>query len=1056
MDFWPFYRLLYRRRGVILAIFLIAIALICAGLIFKFQNKTYHAEAYVEPRDTVAVLQNTGGIAENADKATSLAGQSIAQDLMQNRRIHRKAAELLKMEPKERDAILLNILEQNGAFSSMEENIAKDLEKDIALTPSKRKTDLARQMETVKKAYLDDINTAKETYVSRDDIPTIETNIIKNMTFEPTPSLTSTEGNPQYLNRVIVTALFPNQTESQMYANMVMIAFLENYGNQTDAQANIRIERLKELKAKYQKQLDELATRQTRVVQKFPGGITDSGLINKRLSDKQENLETLVRELESANREVIQLQAQYNALPASTKIPRDDSEDPTLVDAKRQVAKLENTLKQLRDKGLGEENESILDTKAALRASKEELENIRTNKSQLTTVNPNKSAIQGKLLDRRNTIERISPQIPRLKAELNQLRQDAKLMPTYRQEIEKVEGEKDGLSKTIEGLNAQIRSEESRKLASSKAGSINIGTARTTIKDPVTGSSALKTLLYGGFAALILGILAVVGLDAVDNAIRTPQDVEETMGLPICGQIPHQLPDPLRAPRITALDPLSPVSEAYRLLRTDLLFTATSMEQPFQSLMAATSKPGQGATTTISNLAITLAQSGKRVILVDADLRRPKLQEIFHRENSLGLTSLLNGECSLESAIQATDVPNLLLLPSGPLPLNPAELLSSPRMRQLHEELKKQSDFVLFDTPSAIAFSDGLVLSSLVDATIMVVRANDIPRGSQDQVKKHLIHARANIIGVVLNDVDPDRVDSVHYHQHYYPSNRSKNSPPLPALPQLEEEEKEGDAQEIAQTAYRKQVEPTAPVASPPPSFAFTPSVQIAEPEKRDMPKAETPSVTILSVPQTLALTQPTIAPPVRTTVNTKTDPDSVLAEAERNFQEAERVMAAQAQRQVIQAQAIPTGQNTQTPAGTTVGTTTPPIGAFQEALYDAQTTSSVREVPVTIKNLVPPASIPLVVPAPEKPSLPVEPASPIIMVPRMNAENIISEQKPIISEQKPTSTTFIIEGTTARTPDKATNSEKVILVSEKNEKMAEAVEPEKPRVKWTLLNKDE
>ena len=112
----------------------------------------------------------------------------------------------------------------------------------------------------------------------------------------------------------------------------------------------------------------------------------------------------------------------------------------------------------------------------------------------------------------------------------------------------------------------------------------------------------------------------------------------------------------------------------------------------------------------------------------------------------------------------------MFLLPAGPPPVNPSELLASARMKKLHEELKSRADFVLFDTPSAVAFSDGAILSSLLDATLMVVRSSNVPRGSEDQVRTLLAKAKANIIGVVLNGVPADRVDSVHYHYNYYPA----------------------------------------------------------------------------------------------------------------------------------------------------------------------------------------------------------------------------------------------------------------------------------------------
>lgn len=283
-----------------------------------------------------------------------------------------------------------------------------------------------------------------------------------------------------------------------------------------------------------------------------------------------------------------------------------------------------------------------------------------------------------------------------------------------------------------------------------------------------SGPGLASLLVYAALLSLIIGIGLIIGLDSLDNRIQTVGDAEKLLGMPVSAVIPEMSEtDPRLRTRMIVSEPLSPVAESYRLLRTDLLFSAD--DKPFKSIMGATSKPGQGATTTICNLAVALAQVGKRVILIDADLRRPKLHDFFGTTNETGLTSLLRDECSMEEALKITDIDNLLLLPSGPLPLNPSELLASQRMRVLHERLKPHTDFILVDTPSAIAFSDSAILASFMDAVLLVMRAQETPRGGEKQVREMLTKARANVVGVVLNGVKPQLVDSYHYHAAYYP-----------------------------------------------------------------------------------------------------------------------------------------------------------------------------------------------------------------------------------------------------------------------------------------------
>ncbi|MDO8588066.1 MAG: polysaccharide biosynthesis tyrosine autokinase [Armatimonadota bacterium] len=275
-------------------------------------------------------------------------------------------------------------------------------------------------------------------------------------------------------------------------------------------------------------------------------------------------------------------------------------------------------------------------------------------------------------------------------------------------------------------------------------------------------------LLLGVILSFVAGTAIALAMESLDNRIRTDVDLEKMLSLPVTGLVPKLAGQPMPAlQKITYLDPLSPLSEAYKFIRTDLLLTAS--EEPVNVLMVATAKPGQGGTTTAANLAISLALDGKRVVLVDADMRRPQLHSIFKIVNDSGLSNVLSGERDADEALVATEIPNLLLMPGGPTPINPSELLGSKRMSQMIETLRREADFVLFDTPSAVAFTDSVVLSRFVDGVLLVVRANQVPRGAELQVKNLLNKANARIIGVVLNDVEPEKVDSYYYHSHYYP-----------------------------------------------------------------------------------------------------------------------------------------------------------------------------------------------------------------------------------------------------------------------------------------------
>lgn len=207
---------------------------------------------------------------------------------------------------------------------------------------------------------------------------------------------------------------------------------------------------------------------------------------------------------------------------------------------------------------------------------------------------------------------------------------------------------------------------------------------------------------------------------------------------------------------ITLSDPRSPAAEAYRTLRTNLYFS--SLDQALETLVVTSAAPGDGKSTTLGNLAVTLARGEKRAILVDADLRRPALHTLFGIGNSQGLTTMAVDENALaEPPLAATGVDNLWLLPSGPLPPNPAEILGSRRMEEIIAVLKERADIVLFDAPPVIAVTDATVLGTKVDGVLLVVRAGKTRREHALRAKELLERVKIRLVGAVLSNAPPDQ-----------------------------------------------------------------------------------------------------------------------------------------------------------------------------------------------------------------------------------------------------------------------------------------------------------
>jgi non-specific protein-tyrosine kinase len=213
---------------------------------------------------------------------------------------------------------------------------------------------------------------------------------------------------------------------------------------------------------------------------------------------------------------------------------------------------------------------------------------------------------------------------------------------------------------------------------------------------------------------------------------------------------------------ITISNPRSPIAEAYRTLRTNLEFS--NLDKGLRTLLVTSAGAEEGKSTTLANLAVTIAQSGKRVILVDADLRRPTLHQVFGLKNSAGLSDMVRDDTILANPpTQETSVPNLRVLTSGQLPPNPAEILGSKRMSEIVAALLERADMVLFDAPPVLAVTDAAVLSSKVDGVLLVVSAGKTKRENARKAQAQLEKINAHIIGAVLNNTKADAGTQYYY-----------------------------------------------------------------------------------------------------------------------------------------------------------------------------------------------------------------------------------------------------------------------------------------------------
>ena len=318
-------------------------------------------------------------------------------------------------------------------------------------------------------------------------------------------------------------------------------------------------------------------------------------------------------------------------------------------------------------------------------------------------------------------------------------------------------------------------------------------------------SGKLSKSLVGALVGLVLGFILALVAEGLDTSIGTIEDVESYLQVPVLGVIPHidrdyvaglvKLSNPQLLPETVAsystlvaqFDPKSHAAESYRSLRTNLEFTKLS--NPARTFLVTSSTLEEGKSTTVANLGLTLAQSGRRTLIVESDLRRPSIYNAFGLPREPGLTEILLGTVrwqdalrsiadvfvgtlDMDTLVQTPGLENLSFITSGAVPPNPAELLGSSPMRQLIDEISQEFDVVVFDSPPALPVTDAAILASQVDGVVLIYQMGRAGRGLLKRTKSHMDAVQANIRGVVLNDIKAEvgEFSPAEYYYQYYTS----------------------------------------------------------------------------------------------------------------------------------------------------------------------------------------------------------------------------------------------------------------------------------------------
>ena len=283
---------------------------------------------------------------------------------------------------------------------------------------------------------------------------------------------------------------------------------------------------------------------------------------------------------------------------------------------------------------------------------------------------------------------------------------------------------------------------------------------------PVRPKKALNIVL-GIVIGLVVGVGLAFFIEYLDTSVKTIDDVERTLQAPVLGVIPQNVG------YLIDEGSESPHAEAYRVLRTNLLFSRK--DDKLNTVAVVSAGAGEGKSTTVLNLATVFAQSGQRVLVVDSDLRRPTLHKVLRVTNTIGLTNYLLKQNTLEEVIQTTSLPSLDFMASGKLPSSSLGILSSSQMKDVIGELKQRYDFVFFDSPPIMGVSDASILASEVDMTLQIIQYRRYPQPMNIRAKQLIEKVGGNLVGIVLNNINMSQDESYYYYSGYYHDYYSKN-----------------------------------------------------------------------------------------------------------------------------------------------------------------------------------------------------------------------------------------------------------------------------------------
>lgn len=558
-----------------------------------------------------------------------------------------------------------------------------------------------------------------------------------------------------------IDATSPDERNAQLYANYVASSFVSV--NTEDRQRESRLarefleEQVETTREELQGVIDEMAQLARR--SGFADIKTEVQAAVTNLQEYENRRRQAKAEVRAAEARVAELEevahTESDVIVRQTPVPNPDYRaiQQSLTEAKLELERLRSQYTDGHPRVIDAEA-LVQQLSRALRSTPELVEQSAVSD------NPAKTGINQELKAARVALEEARARLSTIEGELAGLRDRVRELPDDQQQWQALMDRADTLRNAYQQLHEELR--QARLAEKIKQGNARVVDTASSAR-PIQASYG-RSLLFSTALGLFLGLALGILLEALDDTIYSVEDLRRVTDLYLLGVIPLRTDE--AGPLVTVTAPKSPPAEAYRTLRSNIRFSL--FDEDATTFLVTSAGTGEGKSVTAANLAVAYAQSGESVIVVDTDLRRPIMHRLFERDNDVGLTNVLVGDMEIEEALLPTEIPGLRLMPSGPLPPNPAELLESGQMTELIGELRGRADIVIFDSPPAIMLTDAGILSAKVDRTVLVAESGQVTERAVRDMERLFEHARADVLGTVLNKLRVTGGDYYYYYYYYY------------------------------------------------------------------------------------------------------------------------------------------------------------------------------------------------------------------------------------------------------------------------------------------------